>query len=50
MLVLMTGVGEAVMAGVEGTVMMPGVHKAEWQGIARAKEMKFLETIFDFNE
>ena len=31
MLVLMTGVGEAVMAGVEGTVMMPGVQG----GVAR---------------
>lgn len=48
----MIGVGEAVMAGVGGTVMIGvlGAHKTEWQGIAKAKEMKLLETIFDFNE
>jgi hypothetical protein len=49
---VMIGVGEAVMAGVGGTVMisMLGAHKAEWQDIAKVKEMKLLETIFDFNE
>ena len=48
----MIGVGEAVMAGVGGTVMISvlGAHKAEWQDIAKVKEMKLLETIFDFNE
>jgi hypothetical protein len=49
----MIGVGEAVMAGVGGTVVMIsmlGAHKAEWQDIAKEKEMKLLETIFDFNE
>jgi hypothetical protein len=48
----MIGVGEAVMAGVRGTVMIGvlGAHKVEWQDITKAKEMKLLETIFDFNE
>ena len=36
--------GEAVIAGVEGTVMIvPGAHKAEWQHIARAKGIDFNE-------
>ena len=48
----MIGVGEAVMADVGETVIisMPGAHKAERQDIAKVKEVKLLETIFDFNE